>query len=96
MVTSSEQARLARRAQVDPEAYELYLRGRHFFERRRAAADAETELRKSVKYLEQAIAKDPHLAEALAALAFTYRVIAYRNAARTRASNSPTPKGFVT
>jgi TolB-like protein/DNA-binding winged helix-turn-helix (wHTH) protein len=78
VVTASEQARLARRAKVDPEAYELYLRGRYFFNRRRAAVDAETELRKSVKYLEEAIEKDPMLAEAHATLAFTYRVIAYR------------------
>jgi tetratricopeptide (TPR) repeat protein len=77
-VTASEQARLARRVRVDPEAYELYLRGRYFFNRRHAPVDAETELRKSVKYLDQAIAKDPKLAEAHATLAFTLRVIAYR------------------
>lgn len=72
------QARLARNARGDPVAHELYLRGRHFFDRRRAAADAEPDLRKSVRYLEQAIARDPNLAEAHAALAFTYRVIAHR------------------
>ncbi len=77
-VTELEQARLARRVRVDPEAYEAYLRGRHFFNRRGAAADPAAELRKSVRYLEQAIAKDPLLAEAHAALAFTYRVIAHR------------------
>lgn len=72
------QARLARLAGVDPQARELYLRGRHFFDRRRAAADAEPELLKSVRYLEQAVAREPGLAEAHAALAFTHRVIAHR------------------
>ena len=49
---------------ASPEAYELYLRGRHAWNAR-----TETGLHRSVGYLEEALAKDPHFGLAQAALA---------------------------
>ncbi len=55
--------------QVNSEAYDLYLRGRYFFERR-----GESETRKAISYFEQAIQKDPSYAPAYSGLADCYIV----------------------
>jgi TolB-like protein/DNA-binding winged helix-turn-helix (wHTH) protein/Tfp pilus assembly protein PilF len=65
-----EQARLARRASVKPEAYEAYLKGRYFWSKRTAES-----LRTSIDYYQQAIAADPQFAAAYAGLADTYSII---------------------
>jgi len=70
-LTAPEQARLAHAADVDPEAYDLYLRGRYFFNRR-WVDDEETVLLKCVSYLQQAVQKDPRFALAHATLAICY------------------------
>jgi len=70
-LTPEERSRLARSRTADPEAYDLYLRGRYFFNRR-YNDDLRVALLKSVVYLEQAIARDPRFALAQAALAETY------------------------
>lgn len=70
-LTAPEQARFAHAADVDPEAYDLYLRGRYFFNRR-WVDDQETVLLKCVSYLQQAVQKDPRFALAHATLAFCY------------------------
>jgi TolB-like protein/DNA-binding winged helix-turn-helix (wHTH) protein len=75
-VTASEHARLTRRPRVDSQAYDLYLRGRYFFNRR--SVEGEAALRRSVDYLEQAIAKDPQFAEAHANLSSSYGSLGYR------------------
>lgn len=75
-VTDSEQARLARPATRDAQAYDAYLRGRHFYNRR--YVDGEEALLKSVRYLEEATARDPGFAAAHASLSFAYGSIAYR------------------
>jgi len=49
---------------VDPEAYELYLKGRHFWNRRTAEG-----IQKAVTLLQQAIARDPGWGQAHSALA---------------------------
>jgi eukaryotic-like serine/threonine-protein kinase len=54
----------------DPEAYQLFLRGRYFFNQR-----GSDNLNKSLVLLEQAISKDPNFALAYAAEADTYNVI---------------------
>jgi TolB-like protein/Flp pilus assembly protein TadD len=59
---------LARR--VDPEAYEDYLRGRFFLEKRTSEG-----MNRAVDYLQQAIRKDPGFAEAYAGLAKTYDLL---------------------
>jgi TolB-like protein/DNA-binding winged helix-turn-helix (wHTH) protein/tetratricopeptide (TPR) repeat protein len=75
-LTAPDRARLARNRPVDPEAYDLYLRGRYFFNRR-FQDDAAPTIAKSVDYLEKAIAKDPQFALAHAALAEAYAPFAH-------------------
>jgi TolB-like protein/DNA-binding winged helix-turn-helix (wHTH) protein/Tfp pilus assembly protein PilF len=64
-LTPQEQARLQRRESVDPQTYELYVRGRYLWYQRR-------DLQKSVDYFQQAIQRNPHYALAYAALAEAY------------------------
>jgi TolB-like protein/Flp pilus assembly protein TadD/class 3 adenylate cyclase len=63
-LTGSEKIQLAKKPTTNQEAYELYLRGRFFWSKRTAA-----DLRKSIDYFNQAIAKDPDFALAYAMLA---------------------------
>jgi TolB-like protein/DNA-binding winged helix-turn-helix (wHTH) protein/Tfp pilus assembly protein PilF len=67
-VTPGEQALLATPRAVDPGAYEAYLRGRYWLDRK----GGEGNLRRSRDYLEQAIEKDPGYAPAWAGLADAY------------------------
>src|SRR5256884_7013530 len=53
-LTGSEKSSIAKAPMVNPEAYELYLKGKFFAEKRTGA-----DLRKSIEYYDQAIAKDP-------------------------------------
>jgi TolB-like protein/Tfp pilus assembly protein PilF len=53
-LTGSEKSSIAKTATVNPEAYELYLKGKYFAEKR-----TDGDLRKSIEYYDQAIAKDP-------------------------------------
>ena len=71
-ITGSEKSSIAKRPTVDPDAYELYLKGRFFWNKRSAA-----DLRKSVEYLNQAIAKDPSYALAYAALADSCAILRF-------------------
>jgi len=66
----AEKAKLARRQTVDLEVYDLYLKGRWFWNKR-----TEQGLRKSIEYFEQAIEKDPNYALAYAGLADVYIVL---------------------
>ncbi len=63
-LSGSEQRALAVRPTENPEAYQLYLRGRFFWNKRTG-----DDLRRAIGYFEQAIAKDPNYALAYAALA---------------------------
>ncbi len=54
------------------EAYYLYLKGRHLWNKRSAES-----LRKSIEYYEQAIAKDPSYAVAYAGIADSYAILGY-------------------
>jgi eukaryotic-like serine/threonine-protein kinase len=69
-VTAEERVRLASTHPVNPEAYEAYLRGR-FYQNKRT----ESALRKSVEYFQQAIQKDPSYALAHAGLADSYTLL---------------------
>jgi DNA-binding winged helix-turn-helix (wHTH) protein/tetratricopeptide (TPR) repeat protein len=62
--------RLTRRYTEDPEAYQLYLRGRHFWNKRTVA-----EGRKAIECFELAIQKDPMYALAYAGLADCYETL---------------------
>jgi TolB-like protein/Tfp pilus assembly protein PilF len=63
-LTGAEKIQLAKKPTESPEAYELYLKGRFFWNKRTAA-----DLKKSIEYFDQAIAKDPNYALAYAGLA---------------------------
>jgi TolB-like protein/DNA-binding winged helix-turn-helix (wHTH) protein len=76
VLTPQERARLAQSRAIDREAYDLYLRGRYFFNRR-GGADTEGNLRKAVSHFEQAIDKDPGFALAYGSLAETWGPLGY-------------------
>jgi len=69
-VTPQEQVRLAGAYPVNPEAYELYLKGRYEWNKRTEAG-----LRKALEYFQQAIDVDPTYALAYAGLADSYDVL---------------------
>ena len=56
----------------DPEAYDLYLKGRYFWNRR-----DEEGIKKSIGFFQEAIGKDPHYALAFAGLADSYDLVAF-------------------
>ncbi len=66
-LTPQQQASLARARPVDPEAYQLYLKGRYHWNKRTLEG-----LRKAMEYFQQAVDKDPAYALAYAGLADTY------------------------
>ena len=57
-------------APVNPDAYEAYLKGRYFWNKRTPDG-----LNKSIEYFSQAIAKDPSFAAAYAGLADSYSIL---------------------
>lgn len=63
-LTADVQRRIAKRFSEDPEAYQLYLRGRYFWNKR-----SEPSLVKAVTYFKQAIQADPNFAAAHSGLA---------------------------
>jgi TolB-like protein/Tfp pilus assembly protein PilF len=71
-ITGSEKSSITKAPTVNPEAYELYLKGRFFWNKRTG-----DDLRKSIDYLKQAIAKDPGYALAYAALADSYGLLRF-------------------
>jgi len=75
-LTGSEKISIAKTPTVNPEAYELYLKGRFFWNKRTAA-----DLRKSIEYYDRAIAKDPNYALAYAGLADSYVILSVFGAA---------------
>ena len=77
-----EEAQLATPRLVDPKAYDLYLRGRYFWNRRTGDG-----LKKGIDYFDQAIRSDPHCAQAFAGLADCYSTLAVLNVV-------PFEKGF--
>src|SRR6266481_4023751 len=69
-LTGSEQTAMSKKPTANPEAYELYLKGRFFWNKRTA-----DDLRKSIDYFNQAIEKDPNYAQAYAGLAQSWKLI---------------------
>ena len=70
-LTAQERTLLSPRNAVDPAAYEAYLRGRRLWEFK-----GEGNLKRSQKYFEEAIQRDPGYAQAWAGLADTYNYLA--------------------
>ncbi len=69
-LTGSEKTAIAKRPTVNSEAYELYLKGRYFWNKRTGP-----DLRKAIDYFKQAIEKDPKYALAYAGLADSYDLL---------------------
>jgi TolB-like protein/DNA-binding winged helix-turn-helix (wHTH) protein/Flp pilus assembly protein TadD len=72
-LSPQEQARLVNARPVDPEAFDLYLRGRFHFNQR-----TDDDVKKSIEYFQKATEKDPSYALAYAALSQAYNVATYR------------------
>jgi eukaryotic-like serine/threonine-protein kinase len=70
-LTSAEKTKLSDRGTSDSEAYQLYLKGRHYWDKRTVEA-----LNKSRDYFQEAIDKDPNYALAYLGLAEYYSVVA--------------------
>ena len=69
-VTPREQAALKNARVVNPQAYESYLKGRYFWNKRTADG-----LRVALAYFKQAIEEDPNYAQAYSGLADTYALL---------------------
>jgi TolB-like protein/Tfp pilus assembly protein PilF len=69
-LTGADQEKVAKTSTDDPEAYQLYLRGRFHWNKRKP-----DDIRKSIEYFQQAIDKDPTYALAYASLAEAYILI---------------------
>src|SRR6184192_2744677 len=83
-LSGSEKQMMAKTPTVNPEAYELYLKGRFFWNKRSGA-----DLRKAIDYFERAIAKDPNYALAYVGLADSYLLLSQYASASPRESLPP-------
>jgi serine/threonine-protein kinase len=70
-LTSEERARLTKRYTDNTEAYQLYLKGRYYWNKR-----TEVGVKKAIEYFEQAIEKDSTYALAYSGLADAYTLLA--------------------
>ena len=68
----TDERRLAGIKQQNPEAYDLYLKGRHQWNKRSVEG-----IEKSIGFFKQAIARDPNYAPAYAGLAGSYDLLAF-------------------
>jgi DNA-binding winged helix-turn-helix (wHTH) protein/TolB-like protein/Tfp pilus assembly protein PilF len=73
-LTGEEEKQINKRYTVSAEAYELYAKGRYYWEQR-----SESSLKQAVLYFEQAIQKDPRFALAYAAVAECYGPLMHRS-----------------
>ncbi len=69
-LTGADEQNLAKRFTSDAEAYELYLKGRYFWNKR-----GEAGLRNGIKYFQEAEQKDPNYALAYSGLADSYALL---------------------
>lgn len=69
-LSGSEQLKIRHNPSASPEAYELYLKGRYFWNKRSKAG-----LQQGISYFEQAIRSDPNFALAYAGLADSYNLL---------------------
>ena len=83
-LSGSEKSSIAKAPTVNPEAYELYLRGKFFAEKRTGA-----DLRKSIEYYDQAIAKDPGYPLAYVGLADSHLLLTAYGTISTKEAASP-------
>ena len=83
-LTGSEQNSITKAPTENPEAYELYLKGRFFWNKRSGV-----DLHKAIDYFNQAIAKDPNYALAYVGLADSYLLLPTYGSASTQESIPP-------
>ena len=83
-LTGSEKSAMSKTPTVNPEAYELYLKGRFFSEKRTGA-----DLRRSIEYYDQAIAKDPDYPLAYVGLANSHLLLSVYGALSPKEAASP-------
>jgi TolB-like protein/Flp pilus assembly protein TadD len=76
-LTGEQQQRLTKRETVSPEAYQLYLKGRYYWNKRE-----DKEFIKALEYFQQAIDKDPTYALAYVGLAESYLIGGSNNLSR--------------
>ena len=69
-LTGAEKNAMSKKPTANPEAYELYLKGRFFWNKRTGP-----DLRKAIEYFDQAISKDPNYAVAFTGLADAYLLL---------------------
>jgi len=69
-LTADQKAKLVKGGTADPEAYQLYLKGRYYWDKRNPEA-----LNKARDYFQQAVDKDPNYALAYLGLAEYYAVV---------------------
>jgi TolB-like protein/DNA-binding winged helix-turn-helix (wHTH) protein/Tfp pilus assembly protein PilF len=87
-LTPEQSARLTVAHPVDPDAYELYLKGRYFWNKRTEEAYG-----KAIDYFNQAIARDPQYARAYSGLADAYALLgSWPNAKMPRGVAMPRAK----
>ncbi len=83
-LSGSEKNSIAKVPTVNPEAYELYLRGKFFAEKRTGA-----DLRKSIEYYDQSIAKDPNYPLAYVGLADSHLLLSAYGTTSPKESITP-------
>ena len=80
-LSGADEAKVTKKYTANPEAYQLYLKGRFQWNKRKAAS-----LKQAVEFYQQALAKDPGYALAYAGLAETYAVFQWYSVAASRDS----------
>jgi TolB-like protein/tetratricopeptide (TPR) repeat protein len=88
-LSGAEKTAMSKQPTASPEAHELYLRGRFFWNKRTAA-----DLRRSIDYFNEAITKDPNYAPAYAGEAQAWSVLSAYNAA-SPADSYPQAEAFA-
>jgi TolB-like protein/DNA-binding winged helix-turn-helix (wHTH) protein/Tfp pilus assembly protein PilF len=90
-LTAEESGRLRRAPTVNPEAFDLYLRGRYAWNQRNQES-----FQKAIQYFNQAVDKDPNFALAYSGLADSYTLIALygEGAAALRKANIAAEKAL--
>jgi tetratricopeptide (TPR) repeat protein len=69
---NEQESRITKRYTESPEAYQLYLKGRYFWNER-----TEADIKKAIHYFNHALEKDPNYALAYAGLADSYALLNY-------------------
>jgi len=88
-VTAASFAASTSRGTDDPEAYDLYLKGRYFFARRGASG-----LRRAIAYFTEAAAKDPKFARARAGMSMAYGVLGFYETSDSTGGKAKIPEQY--